>query len=334
MAVASTQWGFEAAEGPPRHSEASTLAAKTPRLRREAARLAAELGSLGSEAARHSAAAERCVEALRVRAEELYAHLAEQSASSKQRADVVAHRQAVLEEEVRVLERRAEEAASGSCCPPGGEGGGGAGCGAWSARNTGVGVSPAWVAVEAERREALEARIAAANAWNASATEQARESVAALEERLASLREERREVHARAAARRASAAASIPAGAGAGTDHSWRARFQALEVAQHALADRAAAMGGADPGAERLAAALAAASAAARAAVDGPEHIGLAMRCVCGLAEAERRRAGLLRQGGGHDPRLAATDGLGSVPPVDRSFSPSQAHDWDLDLQR
>merc|ERR1712232_833524 len=107
---------------------------------------------------------------------------------------------------------------------------------------------------------------------------------------------------------------------------------EAQVTAQNALADRAA-MLGPDPSSSRLDQALSAASAAAGAARGShtgarrppPEYLIQAVRCVCGLAEAERRRGGLLverwRELQGNAP-WQVSEGGASIPPVDRAFSP------------
>merc|ERR1719453_2508086 len=97
---------------------------------------------------------------------------------------------------------------------------------------------------------------------------------------------------------------------------------------------------GPDPSSARLDQALSAASAAAGAASAGaqaasargppPEYLIQAVRNACGLGEAERRRGGLLverwRELQGNTPFQTA-EGAAIVPPSDRLFSPSHAHD-------
>lgn len=273
------------------------LARREPELRRRAAELATELGDLGAEAGRQAAAAEHCMAQLRKRAEALRTGLAGTRADGG-RLDALMRRRAVLEAEVQVLERRAEEER--------------APCEAAGRR-------------EAEQRDALEARIAGAEARRAEAAQTAQAVVRQCEDRLAALREERYELEATAA-----------------PHMSWRARFEALVAAQNAIADRAAVLG-ADPGAAQLDRTLAAAADAVRSAegsgAAAPEALSSTVRCLHRLAEAERRRRGLLverwRELQG-DRSEAITAGQGSaVPPPDGTvFSPSPARDWDLDMCR
>jgi len=176
---------------------------------------------------------------------------------------------------------------------------------------------------EAEQREALEARIAGAEDRRSKAAQTALAMVRQCEDRLAALREERYELEATAA-----------------PHMSWRARFEALVAAQNAIADRAAAAG-ADPGAAQLDHALAAAADAVRSAEGNgpttPESLSNTARCLHRLAEAERRRRGLLverwRELQG-DRSEAIAEGHGSAVPQDGCFSPSPARDWDLDMCR
>lgn len=283
------------------------LNVKAPLLRRRAAELADGLSSLRSEAGHQAQAAERCVSALYVRAEELAAELTEAQAAAPLSAEAVQARQAILQEEVRVLERRAEVSSLGGSD------------------------SPAWAAAELERREVLEARISEAQVREAAASELATEQISEGEGRLAEIREELQEMKANSQ----SATGIRP----------WRARFEALVTAQNAIADRAA-MLGPDPGSSRLDQALSAASAAAGAASGShaagargppPEYLIQAVRCICGLAEAERRRGGLLverwRELQGNTP-WQASEGKASIPPPDRPLSPSQPYEWNLDMCR
>lgn len=271
------------------------LARREPELRRQAAELAAELSDLGAEAGRQAAAADHCMAQLRKRAAALRTGLAGTRADGG-RLDALMRRRAVLEAEVQVLERRAEEER--------------APCEAACRR-------------EAEQRDALEARIAGAEARRSEAARTAQAVVRQCEDRLAALREERYELEATAA-----------------PHMSWRARFEALVAAQNAIADRAAAAA-ADPGASQLDRALAAAADAVRSAEGSgpaaPEALSSTVRCLHRLAEAERRRRGLLVERwrelqGDRSEAIAA--GHGSAAPQDGYFSPSPARDWDLDMCR
>mmetsp|Transcript_129505 Transcript_129505/g.242257 ORF Transcript_129505/g.242257 Transcript_129505/m.242257 type:complete len:391 (-) Transcript_129505:31-1203(-) len=284
------------------------LSVKAPPLRQQAAQLSEELNHLSAEAGQQTVMAERCVEDLLRRAEAMCSQVREAKRESASRAEAMSHRQAVLQEEVRVLEQRGKVGAL-----------------------TGATNGPSWVSADAEKRKKLQARIMSAEARQAAAAKVTQDQKLRCEERLAGLRQERQELEACAAATNSSM---------------WRSRFEALVAAQNALADRAATFGP-DVSRERLDQALAAASAAAAAAGgpasrEGqssatPEFLMEAVRCVCGLAEAERRRGGLLverwRELHGNDSCRVA-EGLGSIAPADRGFSPSRAYDWDLDAWR
>lgn len=288
-------------------SDVLDVSAKAPVLRHRASELSEELNRLRIEAGQQALAAKRCVAALHARAEELAVEFTEAQSAGPISADAARHRQAILREEVRALERRAE------------------------ASNPGSSYTPAWASVEAEKIEVLESRICKAQAREAEVSKLGNEQLRHGEERLAELREQRHELQSHANARSGSM--------------TWQARFEAFVAAQTALADRAA-MLGPDPGAARLDQALSAASAAAGAAAGShapgargspPEYLVAAVRCICGLAEAERRRGGLLvdrwRDLQGNTP-WQAPEGAASIPPVDRVFSPSQPFEWDLDLCR
>lgn len=287
------------------------LTVKAPPLRHQAAQLAQELSDLNTEAGQQAAMAEQCIDELMLRAEALRSQVKEANKESSQRAEAACHRQAILQEEVRVLEQRAK-----------------------AGTLAGATNGPTWASVDAEKRKKLEARIVGAEQRQAAATKVAQETKRRCEDRLAALREERQE---------------LEASAGTADVCMWRSRFEALLAAQNALADRAATLGP-DSGRERLDQALAAASSAVAAAGGGPacregqsnaapEYLLETVRCVCGLAEAERRRGGLLmerwRELHGHDSfRMADSKACGSVAPGDRGFSPSRAYDWDLDMWR
>jgi len=289
------------------------LALRVPPLRAEAGDIANELGRLGADAARQAAAADRFVGALHDRAEALRSRLSAGRDEDARRAEALAHRQATLEEEVRVLERRSQFALLDSA-PANGS---------------------AWAAAEAERREALEARIAEAERRKVSAAELGHERARQCEERLVALRDQRLEVERRVA----TLEAGVQPGSGGPTP--WRARLEAFVAAQNALADRAV-PASPDHGWERIDRALSAAEAGACQTdstrdVSAPEYLAGAVRCLRGLAEGERRRGALLaerwRELQGDNPGSLAM-GSGSLIPGDRSFSPSPENDWDLDLCR
>lgn len=331
--------------------------AKILALRRGLAGLATEVDGLAASSARHAATGADCMEALRASAEALVAQLAEarangdglisgdsltsdgQSGTVTGRDPVVARRRAQLEEEVRAMERRAAR------WPEESEVSVSAGV-ALAVDGGGIN-GRAWAASYAERQQVLEVRLAqaeaAADASRAAAEAQAQEAVQGAEAYLAELRKSRRNLEN-----------SISAASGG----DWRARFEALVVAQNVAADRAtraADCGGADLGAARLdqalsaallasqqhvnattqAAASTSAAGAAGAAGGGFTTATAAAHCVAGMAEAERRRRGLLveawRKLQGEDPRLSAS-GRGGLVPVDRVFTPRRTRDWELDL--
>lgn len=278
---------------------------RVPALRRYASDLSEELNSLRAYAGRQAVAAENCIEALHTRAQELGAELIKVQAAGPVSAEAIRQRQAVLREEARVLERRM-------------------GSDKFGGTN-----GPAWTRAEAEKREALEARISSAKDREAAALETALKEMKQSEEKIAMLRIEKRELESRA---------------NSDVSTTWKSRYEAFVSAQQALADRVAILG-ADPGAARLDQALSAASAAAGAATGShaigckkpPDYLLQAVKMLCGLAEAERRRGGLLTEKWRElhgNVVFTGTGSLNIVPPVEQVFSPSPAYAWDLDMCR
>mmetsp|Transcript_52637 Transcript_52637/g.125750 ORF Transcript_52637/g.125750 Transcript_52637/m.125750 type:complete len:385 (-) Transcript_52637:92-1246(-) len=290
----------------------SLLATKVPMLRREASRLAAELNGLSAEAGRQAAAAERCAEALLERTSGLRSQLIEAHMRGTHEADAVARRKMILEEEVRVLERRLEVD---------------------DARAATSTADASLDAAFAERRKVMEERIANSEARQASVVQMAEEAVHRYEARLATLQEAKLGVEA-------NACNPEPA----------KRRYEALVDAQLALANEAA-LSGARGNSQYLGQALASASAAVRALQNGPhgppEYLFATVKWLNDLAEAEKLRSGLLAQqwremqgearhvGSSQIPHLSGVRGEPvTAPLVDQRFSPRLAYDWDLDLCR
>jgi hypothetical protein len=297
-------------------------AANVLELRRGLAVLAAELDEIAAASAQHATSGADCMDALNASAEKLVVELARDSPSSEHRMPVNARdsslvrRRAQLEEEICTLERRAARQDND----------------ANSSLNGGT-----WAASFANREQALAARLrqaeAAAEASQTAAEMQAQEHVRVAEAYLAELRESRRELETSCNT--------------AGED--WRTRFGNFVVTQNFAADlaaRDAECSGADPGSSRLDSALTAALHASQQRAYNTSSAGCtagsleatavaAAQCVMGMAEAERRRRGLLvaawRKLRGEDPFRNAT-GQGAVVPVDQVFTPRQTRDWDLDM--
>lgn len=308
------------------------LMERTEQLSSQASSLAAELGDLRHEAGRQALALQECMGALQANSEALLARLGAQQREDAGRAEALAHRQAALEREVRALERRAVE-------------------------------DRAWASAVCARREAIEARIALAEERQAAAARQVVEDAQECELRFSELREHRHELEAKAKA-------------------TWKGRFNAMAMSQLRAAD-AVAEAHDDSDCAALSQSLAAAAAAVADAAAGPgrptapkgksppESLGNLLRCVQGLAEAERRRRGVLLASWSGDtgmvaPPMAANPRLGphpagderldlcglgalgsmvSVPPcsasfagggvagAQRGFSPPRALDWDPDAR-
>lgn len=293
---------------------------KAPALRREAAQIDFELGGLAVDADRQLAAVDRSIDALRDRAETLLATLGKTRGVDNMRgAPALEHRRAALEEEILILEQR--------------RGGVAAGAFAMCEAN-----DRAWSSTQIARRTVLRERIAVAEARQVSSSDAAQEQVRHHTNQLLELRQARAELSMRSAAANSAALGGV-------TSTPWQSRYEAVVAEQGRLADRVAETI-ADESVIRLEQAVAAAASALEDASEGagsspPQHLVGSLRCVRGLAEAERRRSGLLterwHQLQGEECQMTAPPAAVASPapvPPSRSFSPSRAGDWDLDALR
>mmetsp|Transcript_37900 Transcript_37900/g.85388 ORF Transcript_37900/g.85388 Transcript_37900/m.85388 type:complete len:375 (-) Transcript_37900:31-1155(-) len=281
----------------------SLLRTKAPALRREASSLAVELNGLSAEASRQAAAAERCVASLQDRASILRSQVIEAHVRSSEEADAITRRKLILEEEVRVLERRLEADGCTSV--------------AETARSATI----------SGRRQIIEERIAEAEARQAANAMQAEEAVERCEARLTALREAKLDVEAQAfnpAPARLQYEAMLDAQYALADDAAASGPRPGSDRLQQAVTSSYAAVRAVQAGPNGQA-----------------EYLHSSMKCLSELVEAERRRGGLLTQQWrtlqGEDRwRTAAQGALASFAPpeVDQRFSPRLVYDWDLDLCR
>eukprot|EP00929_Paragymnodinium_shiwhaense_P007204 TRINITY_DN11113_c0_g1_i4.p1 TRINITY_DN11113_c0_g1~~TRINITY_DN11113_c0_g1_i4.p1 ORF type:complete len:465 (+),score=73.40 TRINITY_DN11113_c0_g1_i4:68-1462(+) len=249
-------------------------AEKATRAAQDVETLSVALRALETEVLQQAVAAEECMASLEIKAQALLKNLPQ---AEPVRVAPLAVRRARLEEEVRSMERRLQnfavkgqhDTANGDC-----------------------------TSAEAQRRAALDSRIRTADQNRAFAQDGMHEATLLLEARLADVRERRQALEA--------------SGMSGKSSSYWRGRFEALVAAQNASADRATATVP-DTGAQRLDQCLAAAAQAVEQALatpgdersSPPAALVNALRCVGGLAQAEKRRRGLLveqwrcLQGGG-----------------------------------
>mmetsp|Transcript_31648 Transcript_31648/g.58143 ORF Transcript_31648/g.58143 Transcript_31648/m.58143 type:complete len:369 (+) Transcript_31648:124-1230(+) len=279
------------------------LRVKAPSLRHQASSMADELNGLSAEASRQAAAAERCVAALHDRASMLRSQVIEAHLRSSEEADAITRRKLILEEEVRVLERRLEVE--------------GDSLGAETTRREAF----------SGRREIIEERIAEAEARQAADCMLAEEAVERCQARLAALRQAKLDVEAQA---------FNPAPARRRYEAMLDAQYALADEAA-ASGPRP----GSDRLRQAVTASYAAVRAVQAGPNGHAEYLQSTMKCLSELVEAERRRGGLLaqqwRELQGEDRwRTAAQGSVVSVAPpqVDQRFSPRLTYDWDLDLCR
>lgn len=255
-----------------------------------------DLNSIALEISRLEDAAQRCLEGLQQQAEQLRERLADASAESLKTSEAAGQRRAALREELRTLPQ----------VVPGGFNG------------------PTWAAMEAERELALSSRMKQAELLRVDAAHRLREQQQIFLARLQDVRKVRREAEARCAL--LAQEEGYPA-----SGQTWRARFEAMISAQHTAAERAwAASVGGD--ADRLDQSLAAAEASLReadGAATAPDHLIGALSCVQSLAEAERRRQGLLTEGWLQLQLRMRGSGYSLSSPRGH-FSPPRSPEWDL----
>jgi len=291
-------------------------AEKASRLKKQATAIAAELESFAVEASRQAASADSCMSSLHSSAEALVGQMSDVKLALNSNirdqvgdeATALTRRRAQLQQQVAAAQRRVEDTAIGG---------------------VGAANGATWTAAERERRAALEARVARAEVGRAKAESQAEDVLQSCEMKLMQLRERRRDLEM-----------EISSGCSAEAANLWKSRFESLIAAQNGIADDASSPAAPDHGSARVDQALRAAAAAVQQAVDTagaqspPSSLVGAVRCVLGLAEAERRRRALVveawQKSQGDDPRAVAR-GLTCMPPVDRAFSPPRGYDWDLD---
>lgn len=247
---------------------------KAQPLQQRTIRVVEDLERLAAEAAHVISAAETCMDDLKQRQEHLRVFLAGSRGAAERTVEALSKKRSALMTEVKAIEAHS----------------------AYEEADIGFGRNgPAWASALAERRAALTSRIENAAVQQAAAAELSKNSTARCRAQIEKLREARNMLTCVGISPSAPSSPNPMLYAGTRT---WKAQFEALINKQRTLADGLAA-GVVDDQLCVLDQAITAISTSMHEATESsempPALLFSTLRAVKGLADAERRRAAILR---------------------------------------